>query len=442
MPTQEANFDGIVGPTHNYAGLSFGNVASSKNAGMVSHPREAALQGLAKMRRLHDLGFVQGVLPPHERPNLPFLRGLGFSGSDSGVLESAARQEPALLAAACSASAMWAANAATVSPSADTADGRVHFTPASLCEHLHRSIEAPATSRMLEKIFADDRHFAHHAALPAHPHFGDEGAANHTRFSRTYGSPGIEFFVYGRDRTRYDASFPARQSLAACQAVARLHGLAEERVIFAQQHPDAIAQGVFHNDVVSVGNLQTLFNHELAFADQARVIDRLRSAMANTGGELQVIEVSSADVPLADAVRSYLFNSQLLRTHDGRTLLVAPEECRETPSVWRYLETLRESQALHEVLALDLRQSMRNGGGPACLRLRVVLTGEEQSAVHQPCLFSAALHESLTAWVHRHYREQLHLNDLADPLLLDESRRALDELTRILALGSIYPFQQ
>lgn len=442
MSALEANFDGLVGPTHNYAGLSPGNIASARNAGEASRPREAALQGLAKMRHLHDLGFLQGVLPPQERPDLGFLRGLGFRGSDAQVLGAVAKRDPSLLACACSASSMWSANAATVSPSGDTADGRVHFTAANLREHLHRSLEHPATSRVLRRIFADPRYFAHHEVLPGHERFGDEGAANHTRFSRMYGAPGVELFVYGREGVSRDSAFPARQTRAASEAIARLHGLRAESTVFAQQHPDAIAQGAFHNDVVAVGNLQTLFTHELALADQAVVIDQLRESLAGEGGELRVIEIAEAEVPLAAAVSSYLFNSQLLETVEGKVILLAPSECRENPQVSRCLERLMEEGVFHEVITLDLRQSMRNGGGPACLRLRVVLSDEERAAVHAPCWFSAKLHETLEAWVCRHYREELRPEDLADPLLLDESRRALDELSGILALGRIYPFQQ
>ena len=95
----EANFDGLVGPTHNYAGLSWGNVASRSNVHAQSNPREAALQGLAKMKRLADRGYVQGILPPHERPHLPTLRRLGFSGPDAAVLATVTGQAPELLAA-------------------------------------------------------------------------------------------------------------------------------------------------------------------------------------------------------------------------------------------------------------------------------------------------------------------------------------------------------
>lgn len=70
---------------------------------------------------------------------------------------------------------MWTANAATVSPSADSADGKVHFTVANLNNKLHRMQEAPTTSAILGATFADPRYFAHHAALPQHGDLGDEG---------------------------------------------------------------------------------------------------------------------------------------------------------------------------------------------------------------------------------------------------------------------------
>ena len=128
------------------------------------------------MKALAARGFVQAVLPPRERPNVAALRALGFAGNDSALLAAAARQAPHLLAACTSAAAMWVANAATVSPSGDTADGRVHFTPANLVTHFHRSLEAATTTRVLRSIFADERHFAVHNALPAAPQLGDEGA--------------------------------------------------------------------------------------------------------------------------------------------------------------------------------------------------------------------------------------------------------------------------
>ncbi|HEY1628343.1 MAG TPA: N-succinylarginine dihydrolase, partial [Tepidisphaeraceae bacterium] len=198
MTFYEINFDGIVGPTHNYAGLSFGNVASMQSKSAVSNPRRAALEGLAKMKFLMDLGVRQAVLPPQERPHLPTLRKLGFAGSDGEILEKVHRKHPALLAAMSSASSMWAANAATVSPSADCGDGRVHFTLANLISNVHRAIETEATSRVLRAIFADEKHFMVHDALPAAVQFADEGAANHVRLCADHASAGVEVFVYGR----------------------------------------------------------------------------------------------------------------------------------------------------------------------------------------------------------------------------------------------------
>lgn len=446
----EANFDGLVGPTHNYAGLSFGNVASANNANRVSNPREAALQGLAKMKALADLGYAQGVLPPQERPSVAMLRTLGFSGSDEAMIREAARTAPALLGAACSAASMWTANAATVSPSADTADGRVHFTAANLCSKLHRAIEHDTTSRVLRVAFGDASHFAHHDALPGWPSLGDEGAANHTRLCGAYGERGVEFFVYGRDDLSSAPAprrFPARQTLQASQAIARLHGLAEDDVVFAQQHPDAIDAGVFHNDVIAVGNGNVLFCHAQAFVDQPAVLARLRERLAARGAELEVIEVSSDAVSLEDTVGSYLFNSQLLaRPPDagGGMRLVVPQECRERTAVWRYLESLvADDGPIRELHVFDLRESMRNGGGPACLRLRVVLTEQERRATHAGLWIDDARYAALTDWVKRHYRDRLAVSDLADPALLDECRTALDDLTRLLGLGAdLYPFQR
>ncbi len=287
MHAFEANFDGLVGPTHNYAGLSYGNVASTGNGQRAANPRLAARQGLDKMKALADLGFRQGVLAPHERPDVASLRQLGFAGSDAQVIARAAREAPAVLAACSSASPMWTANAATVSPSADSADGRVHFTPANLNNKFHRAIEHPTTGRVLAATFADPRCFAHHPALPAHMAFGDEGAANHTRLCADYGAPGVQLFVYGQ--RAFDASangprrYPARQTLEASQAVARQHGLNPARVVFAQQAPAAIDAGVFHNDVIAVGNRDVLFYHQHAFADADATLAALADAMQGVG---------------------------------------------------------------------------------------------------------------------------------------------------------------
>ncbi|MBI3230076.1 MAG: N-succinylarginine dihydrolase [Burkholderiales bacterium] len=443
--TREFNFDGLVGPSHNYAGLSFGNVASFNNVKSASNPKLAALQGLAKMRALAARGFAQGLLPPQARPNFRLLRSLGFQGTDAQVIAQAYKESPVILACCYSASPMWTANAATVSPGADTADGRTHFTTANLNSKLHRAFEHTQTTRTLRAIFHNEQHFAVHDALPGTPAFGDEGAANHTRLCAEHGSAGVELFVYGRVEFDTNAPapkrFPARQTLEASQAVARLHGLKAEQCVFVSQNPDVIDQGVFHNDVIAVGNGNVLFYHQQAFLDENAAISSIRQAMAGVGAELEAIRVDTNLVSVDDAVKSYLFNSQLLTKANGKMALVVPQECQETPAVAKYLQGLLASGAsIDELIHFDLRQSMRNGGGPACLRLRVALNDAQAQAVHQGVLMTEELYARLVTWVEKHYRDHLSPDDLADPQLAVEVQTALAELETILGLPGLYEF--
>jgi succinylarginine dihydrolase len=442
----EANFDGLVGPTHNYAGLSIGNVASLNNAKNTSSPKQAAKQGLQKMKSLSELGLVQGVLAPQERPDVYTLRRLGFTGTDSEVISKAAKQAPAVLKAVCSASSMWTANAATISPSADTADGKIHFTPANLTNKFHRSLEPVTTGRILKAMFSDDRHFAHHQHLPDNDHFGDEGAANHTRLCSDYGKSGVELFVYGR--YAFDSSkpapkrFPARHTLEACEAVARLHGLSENGAVMMQQNPDVIDQGVFHNDVIAVGNQNVLFFHEQAFVDTQSKLDEIRRKFG-PAADLHFIEVKTSEVSVSEAVKTYLFNTQLVTLPNGDMAIIAPTECRDSDTVSAYLEQLTgRGTPVRQVHYFDVKQSMQNGGGPACLRLRVAMSDAEHQAVNPAVLMNDSLFVRLNQWVDTHYRDEISEADLADPQLLIESRQALDELTKILKLGSVYQFQR
>ncbi|MGP1276189.1 MAG: N-succinylarginine dihydrolase [Caulobacterales bacterium] len=445
MSAIEANFDGLVGPTHNYAGLSEGNLASAKNAGNTAAPRAGVLEGLAKAKRLADAGLVQGFLPPQERPFIPGLRALGFTGSDREVWENAFRKAPVLARNMASASAMWAANAATVSPSADTADGRLHMSAANLLSTLHRSIEGPQTAQALRAIFPGPDHFAIHDPLPFQSAYADEGAANHVRLCAEHGAPGVELFVYGRDAFEtWDARFPARQTRQACEALARRHGLDPDTVVIARQSRAAIEAGAFHNDVVCVGNGPVLFFHELAFEDTEGTLDAIRSAAKGLFDPV-FVEVPDAEVPIGDAISSYLFNSQLLSWPDeDRMVLLAPMETAETASTKAYCEKLVAGNGpIGRVEHADVRQSMRNGGGPACLRLRVVLTEAERAAVNPGVILDDRLFAALTDWAKTHYRESLSPADLADPDLVDESRVALDALTRIMDLGGdFYDFQR
>ncbi|EDP99805.1 N-succinylarginine dihydrolase [Shewanella benthica] len=441
----EANFDGLVGPTHNYAGLSFGNVASLSNAAAVSNPRAAAKQGLKKAKALADMGMVQGMLAPQERPDLHTLRRIGFTGSDAEVLNKAAKQAPALLRACCSASSMWTANAATVSPSADCRDGKLHFTPANLVDKLHRSIEPITTGNILAATFNNDKHFSHHQHLPEHASFGDEGAANHTRLCREYGKPGIELFVYGQQATNPAApkptKYPARQTLEASQAIARLHQLDDNNTVYISQNPDVIDQGVFHNDVIAVGNQNVLFYHQQAYLDTKNKLAEIKQKFGDS--PLHFIEVPTNKVAIQDAVKTYLFNTQIITLPSGEMAIIAPTNCQENEAVHAYLqEVVTLGTPIKQVHYFDVKQSMQNGGGPACLRLRVAMNDTEVAAVNQHTLMNDVLFSELNNWIDKHYRDRLSVEDLADPQVLIESRTALDELTQLMNLGSVYQFQK
>ena len=407
MALREINFDGLIGPSHNYSGLSLGNIASATHKGLVSHPRAAALQGLAKMRHNLGLGLPQGLLLPHRRPDRDWLAELGTS-----VEEVPGSLRPA----AFSASAMWAANAATVSPAPDTADGRCHLTVANLRTMAHRSHEWPETLAQLRLAFADERRFAVHPPVPAT--FGDEGAANHMRLCPAHGEPGVEVFVYGVR----GGLFPVRQHDEASRAIARRHGLDPDRALFVAQSEQAIAAGAFHNDVVAVANENVLFAHEQAFDDRSAFYAELRRRLP----EVEIVEVPAAAVSLEDAIKSYLFNAQLVTLPDGGMALILPEEARDTPSVWAWLQQLVAGNGpIRELFVVDVRQSMANGGGPACLRLRVVA---EPESVDPRFMADEAKLDRLAALVEAEWPERIEPEELLDPALwarLDGARAAL-----------------
>ena len=447
-PGYEISFNGIVGPTHNYSGLSFGNIASMSNQNTPSNPKEAALQGLEKMKFLHNLGVQQGVIPPHERPHIPTLRALGFTGTDRSIPEKAYNVNPIFLFQYSSASPMWVANAATFTPSIDSADGKVHITPANLASTPHRSIEARETAKLLKAIFPSFAFFAHHPPLPFNQSFLDEGAANHTRFCKDYHDSGIHFFVYGISSFEEWGSkpqkFPARQTLEASEAIARSHKIYQDRVLFAQQNPLAIDAGAFHNDVIAIGNRNFLFYHEKAFLDPVEVINQIRLKVSkHCETDMHVLEVPENKISLKTAIETYLLNSELITLPDKAYSLIAPLECRINRNVYEYLDKLSKDPdvPLRDIHFVNTTESMRNGGGPACLRTRVVLNQNEINAANQKCLFDEKLYKKLKIWIEKHYRDYLTPKDLQDPNLIDEVQAALHELTIILDLGNIYSFQ-
>lgn len=431
----ELQCDALVGPSHNYAGLSFGNIASEANAKSIAYPKKAALQGLEKMRFIASLGIPQLILPPPPRPHLPLLEQLGFAGPLQEMLALAGEKDPVILASAWSASSMWAANMATVTPAADASDGKLHMTPANLASTLHRQQEAGYSHRLLKRVFGPVAEI--HLPLPASMPMTDEGAANHMRLSADYGAPGVEVFIYGKSmRTpahQQPQRYPARQTREACEAVARLHHLPPERVVFGRQHPDAIDAGVFHNDVIAMSNGNLLIYHEKAFDQEEALLQEIREKLLPV--PLITVRIPQADLSMEEAVQSYLFNSQLLTLPNGEMVIVTPKECEDIPAVRRVLDSLcaNPEVPVTRYFCLDVRESMKNGGGPACLRLRVVLEREALAPL-SPWLWTPELHDRLGRWIETHYPEEISAALLRDAVFATEILRLQRELAGLLGL--------
>jgi succinylarginine dihydrolase len=436
----EVNVDTLVGPTHHYGGLGVGNQAADRHRHSVSHPKAAALQGLAKMQVIADAGALQVVLPPQPRPLFDVIERLGISALDEDLSDEA-RQ----LVSACSSSAsMWTANVATFTPSADAADQRPHVTPANLVSSIHRTLESGMTARMLKRIFPPST-FVHHEPLPASLALRDEGAANHARLTHPAADAGVHLFTFGshglvESRQASIETF-ARQTYEASRAIARLHRLRGDRVVFAQQSSRAVQAGAFHNDLLLASNEDVVFYHPSAWEDAPAVVEDLRGRYELvTGAELCVVRVPEDVLPLHEALRSYVFNSQIVTRPSGNMTVIAPVEAQEWPGAHAALELLlgAERSRVDAVRFVDLTQSMMNGGGPACLRLRMPMTGAEVAEVHPGVLYGTALHDKLVDWVGRHYRDSLATDDLADPALTDEVRTAFAELEEILDLLGVW----
>lgn len=431
MYTHEWQFDGLVGPTHNYSGLSYGNVASTKNANNPSNPRLAALQGLEKMWFVKSLGMNQAFFPPHPRPVLSALRSLGFGGNDIHMLESAYKAAPDLLASVYSSAFMWTANAATIAPSSDATDGKVHFTPANLISNFHRKLESPFTYKSLSKIFANEQYFTVHKPLPDAVRFSDEGAANHMRVAGGHGREGLHVYVYGisDDSAIKPQKFPGRQNKQAFEAIARQHTV--KHALHIQQHSHAIDLGVFHNDVIAMNTTRLMIAHEKAFVTPLKQQIRIP--------DFQYVEITDDMLTVEECVQTYFFNSQLLELPSGELVIVAPKECEGHERARAAFAALASGNKLiSKVQYIDVRESMRNGGGPACLRLRVALTEEESTAMHQGIILTEERYKMLQQLVQQFYRDKLSLDDLRDPKLITEVEDALAALSRIIEMSDLY----
>ncbi len=423
----EVQVDTLVGPTHYYGGLSYGNVASMQSRLQPANPRLAALQGLEKMKLVHELGAPQLILPPQPRPLFTMLEALGFTGTKQQCIEKAFKEAPDLLIECSSQSAMWTANAATVTPSADSLNGKVHFTAANLSSHLHRSLETCYTQEILQQVFSNKRYFTHHCPLPSCQEFADEGAANHTRL--VVNDKAIHLFVYGRTSITKTHLFPARQTLLAQEAIARSHLLNPAFTIFAQQNPKVIDQGVFHNDVIAVGHNDLFFFHEEAYTNTQAVIEQISKL-----GPFTQVRVQKKELSVEAAVKSYIFNSQFLTLPGGETVVICPSEVQAHPQARAIVEG---RLPVDRIYYLCLNQSMKNGGGPACLRLRVPLTSRELAAIDPGFIFTHTLYEKLKKIITNYYPESYTPQNLLDPSFRKQCNNAIQKIRKTLGLQPV-----
>ena len=435
----EINFDGLIGPTHNYAGLSQGNLASQKHLNKTSNPKAAALQGLDKMRLIMDQGIPQGFFLPHERPHLKTLRALGFSGTDEDIINRATKQNPLLLKNVYSASSMWAANAATFSPSIDSYDQNMHITPANLNTMFHRSIEHEFTQTQLELMFGGVAIV--HDPIENISGYGDEGAANHLRVSEQHLKSGFQIFVYGSSAFEVHQGMITRQAEEISKAVSIMHQLDPDRVLFLKQNEQAINAGSFHNDIVSLANEEVFIFHQEAFEDRVE-LERILHHLKDHVKGFHPIEILSKDISLDDLVSSYLLNSQLITVKNNEMMMLLPEEVQNHSNCIRWLEEIKSSSPIKHIEFVDIRQSMMNGGGPACLRFKITVNNDEFNQINEKFLLTPKKLMDLRALVTKHYRDKLNPADLLDNNLVQESYRFLDELTQLLDLGNIYDFQK
>lgn len=434
----EVNIDALVGPSHHFGGVGVGNKASQNSTRKPSHPRRAALEGLRKAQVVAELGVPQYVLPPLRRPLLGYLQRLGFTGEFDEQCAQARHAEPSAYSATFSSAYMWAANAGTVAPACDCYDECTNILLANLSSSWHRWYEHSGRDIQLKRMFAgsDLNPFIHPALPPVGP-LRDEGAANHMRLCNVAGDIGLHVFVYGEseDGPRPKVNI-ARQTLAASRATARLLGLDPARTFFLQQHPDAIDAGVFHNDVIATSHRHLLIMHERAFINAESELQRLGEAFESaTGTALKIITVSEEELTLADAVKSYLFNSQLLTpAHDANSMvMLCAGQCQVMPPVRQLIRRWLTANdiPINDVRYVQLDESMSGGGGPACLRLRMPLPAEAIESFAPNYRLTDELLRRLIKLVDDFYPEQLKWESLSSSENLERYERAFLEFERI-----------
>ena len=431
-PAYEVYFETLPGMTHCYEDE-------------IANPKEAALQLLNKMKFLDSLGIKQVVLPPQEHPYMPLLKRIGFEGTTKDKLTSLKKAAPWLIPQICMSSNH---RNATVCPSIDSANSHLHFTPANQASSFMRSQDTEPTNRLLKALFKNPVFFEIHPPLPAVEFFYDEGAKNHFRFCKNYGSPGVQLFTFGKS---YQPSltplpFPekiaARQSKEASEAITRLHRTYPGHNVFAFQNPNAIDLGTSHSDLLAISNQNLLLIHSRALWKQSDIIKQLKKLVADVSGtELTVIEITEKQLALKAALESHFFNSQIITLSDNSMTLISSNTCKEFES--GFLKEILEDNdnPIGSIHFVDLSEINKKGGGPASTCLQVVMNASELSEISESVFFRESLYHQLVDHVNKSYPTSLSITDLSDPNLYLKFMDSLNEICHILNLKGIYSFQ-
>ena len=103
--------------------------------------------------------------------------------------------------------------------------------------------------------------------------------------------------------------------------------------------------------------------------------------------------------------------------------------------MWGWIERhIAGNGPIRRVEIVDVRQSMANGGGPACLRLRVVA---DPATIDPRLLVDDARLDRMADVVRRHWPAEIANDDLQAPALVRDIEAARNALLKELDLSEL-----
>ena len=364
--------DTIPGPTNHFGGHAVGNIASMNSKNNILNPQKAALEWLEKVKKVAMIGGNQFVLPPQRRP--------------------LTHKKKTLTQSDISSSFIWMANAGLFIPRIDTQLENNQFIPANMKQSEHRNIEHPFHQYWLKKILKYSK-CNFHKILD----INDEGSANSIRLWHKKNQCGVNIFVYGKPNARY----PIRQSKSSCEKIINI--TKPRHYILLEQTKEAIDAGVFHNDVIAFGFKNTIICHEKAFSNQKQELKKLKKIFTNSlNAPLNIVEIANNSLSLNAAVKTYLFNSQVIEINN-KFELICPIEVKENPNSYKITEKWVTNGLFNKVHFVNIKSSLKNGGGPACLRLCLYLNDNEVKKIPTKFKLDKTKYKKISKIILEHY---------------------------------------